>query len=71
MTLIILSSITNLKNNFFICFSSPEDFHHRISQSRTAVENPSVHFQRAEAHNHHVCLNLFILLNKKTKFSLI
>jgi hypothetical protein len=41
-------------NFVFICFSSPEDFHHRVNQTRSAVESPSVHFQRVEAHNHHV-----------------
>jgi hypothetical protein len=39
---------------FFIYFSSPEDFHHRVNQSRTVLENPPIHFQRVEAHNHHV-----------------
>jgi hypothetical protein len=37
-----------------ICFSSPDDFHHRVNQTRPAVESPSAHFQRVEAHNHHV-----------------
>ena len=55
MLFFLLNNKTNL--NMYIFFSrSPDDFHHRINQSRTAVESPSVHFQRVEAHNHHVLL---------------
>jgi len=35
-------------------FSSPDEYHHRLNPTRSTVESPSVHFQRVEAHNHHV-----------------
>ncbi|CAF4590853.1 unnamed protein product, partial [Rotaria magnacalcarata] len=35
---------------------SPDDYHHHVNPSRNSAESPSIHFQRVEVHNHHVCL---------------
>ena len=43
-------------------YRSPDDFHHHVNATRGAVESPSAHFQRVEAHNHHVCQSI-----KRTK----
>jgi hypothetical protein len=32
----------------------PTAAHHRLGQCHSSLENPSMRFQRAETHNHHV-----------------